>query len=255
MPTTLPTNPFYLDWTFWAAVLSLVAIVLSQIPPIYLLLRPKKLEVEMHSRIRINHMVGNANAGVVIGVRNTGGRNLRIKKLILSIARDGKPILQLPGLNYFETPTSQAQVLFVPFTMKPGESWTHSVSFFNEFDRQTEKLFRESASALTGDIRKKLDVRSEDDKKMVVADERYVVPFQLLFDRLFVWQPGEYVISLLVSAEPGSASFIKKYRFTLYESDTRELSEYVNDYKYGIGLTFGQEKHSGVNVSLSEHVG
>ncbi len=51
------------------------------------------------------------------------------------------------------------------------------------------------------------------------------------------------------------ASFTKKYRFTLHESDTRELSEYVNDYKYGIGLSFGQEKHSGVNVSLSEHVG
>ena len=209
----------------------------------------------MHSRIRINHMVGNANTGVVIGIRNTGGRNLRIKRLNLAITRDGKPLLQLPGLNYFESPTSQAAVLFVPFTMKPGESWTHSVSFFNEFDRQTEKLFRESESALTGDIRNKLRMRPENDKDMVVTDAHLVEPFQKLFDRLFVWQPGEYVISLAVSAEPGSASFTKKYRFTLYESDTRELSEYVNDYKYGIGLSFGQEKHSGVNVSLSEHVG
>ena len=47
--------PFYLDWTFWAVVVSFVAVILSQLPPVHLLLKPKRLDVEVHSRIQITH--------------------------------------------------------------------------------------------------------------------------------------------------------------------------------------------------------
>jgi hypothetical protein len=247
--------PIYLDWTFWATALAFVAIVLSQIPPVHLLLRPKRLEVEVHSRIRISHMVGNPNASVVVSVRNTGGRQLRIRGLRLLISRAGKSLLTLPGLNYYETPSAQTAVLFVPFSLKPGETWAHNVTFLNEFDRQTEKLFRESSSALAADIRRKIADRAEDDTEAVVADPLLVVPFQEMFNRLFVWQPDEYVATLEVQAEPGSASFSKKYRFTLYESDTRDLVENTSDYKYGGGITFKLDAHGGVNVPISEHIG
>lgn len=253
MPNPLP--PFYLDWTFWAAFLSLVAIVLSQLPPVHLLLRPKRLAVEVHSRIRVSHMVGNANASIVVSVRNTGGMTLRIKALRLAITRDGKSLVTLPGQNYFETPTAETAVLFVPFMLKPGESWAHSVIFLNEFDRRVEKLFRESESALTADIKDRLDKRTDGDKTMVVADPKFVEPFHQLFKNMFIWLPGEYVATLHVDAEPGSASFSKKYRFTLYESDTRDLAVNTDDYKFGGGISYKVAAHSGVNVPLAEHVG
>jgi len=117
---TPATDPFYLDWNFWTALLALAAIVLSQLPPVRLLLRPRRLEVEVHSRINITHKVGNPNASLVVSIRNTGGRDLRIKGLSLSVSRDGKPVTNMPGAHYFETPSSQALVLFVPFTLKPG---------------------------------------------------------------------------------------------------------------------------------------
>lgn len=72
MPTVL--IPFYLDWTFWAAALALVAIVLSQLSPLHLLLRPKRLDVEVLSRIGAAHMVESPNASVVVSTCNTGGR-------------------------------------------------------------------------------------------------------------------------------------------------------------------------------------
>ncbi len=253
MPT--PPAPFYLDWTFWAAVWALVAIVLSQLPPIHLLLRPKRLEVEVHSRIGITHKVGNPNASVVVSVRNTGGRELRIRALRLDITRDGKPLLALPAQNYFELPSSQSSVLFVPFSLKPGDTWAHSVTFLNFFDRLTEKQFREKLSALDSEIRQKLRVRPEDDKRAVIADPVLVQPFNALFEKLFVWLPGEYVANLQVDAEPGSASYSKKYRFTLYESDTAELRAHVEDYPFGGGLAYNVERHTGINVPLAEHVG
>jgi hypothetical protein len=249
-----PPPPFYLDWTFWAAVWALLAIVLSQLPPLHLLLRPKRLDVEVHSRIGVTHKVGNPNASVVVSVRNTGGRVLRIRSLRLDISRDGKDLLSLPAQNYFELPSSQSSVLFVPFTLKPGETWAHSAVFLNFFDRLTEKQFRENLSALDSDIRRKLRERPEEDKRAVVGEDALLRPFYAMFEKFFVWLPGEYVATLQIVAEPGSASFTKKYRFTLYESDTAELREHVEDFQFGGGLTYNVERHVGIQVPLTEHV-
>lgn len=251
---TTATTPFYLDWTFWAAALALVAIVLSQLPPLHLLLRPKRLDVEVHSRIGVTHMVGNPNASVVVSIRNTGGRELRVRGLSLDVMRDGKPLAVLPAQNYFETPSSSSSILFVPLSLKPGETWAHSVLFLNVFDRLTEKQFRENLSALESDIRYKLRARAKDDENLVLANNALVEPFHRMFERLFVWLPGEYVCVLKVNAEPGSASYIKKYRFTLYESDTADLRQHCDDYRHGGGLAYTTERHGNIYIPLTEHV-
>ncbi|MDP2024708.1 hypothetical protein [Sulfuriferula sp.] len=250
-----PSTPPYLDWTFWAVVVSFVAIVLSQLPPVLLWFRPRRLDVEVHSRIQITHKVGNPNVGMYVSIRNTGGRELRIRSLRLELTRDSKPLLTLAAQNYFETPSSQSSVLFVPFSLKPSESWGHGVNFLNLFDRATEKLYRESESALGTDIRAKLQARPEDDKRAVIAAPELVEPFLELFEKLFSWQPGEYVVELIVEAEAVSASYSKKYRFTLYESDAAELKSHTEDYRFGGGLSYSIDKHVGVFVPLSEHVG
>lgn len=253
MPPT-PT-PLYLDWQFWAAVVAGLALVLSQLPPVALWFRPRRLEVEVHSRIQVTHKVGNPNLGMFVSVRNTGGRELRIRSLRIVLARDNSPLANLPAQNYFENPSSQSSVLFVPFTLKPGDTWAHGTNFLNFFDRATEKLYRESESKLGADIRLKLDMRPEDDKNAVVAELDLVAPFVSLFHQLFIWQPGEYVAELIVETEPGSASFSRKYRFTLYESDSAELRAHIDDYRFGGGISYNADKHVGVFVPLSQHNG
>jgi hypothetical protein len=248
-------TPFYLDWMFWTVVVSLLAIVLSQLPPIYLLLRPRRLEVEVHSRVQLAHRVGNPNVGLVVGLTNSGGRSLRIRSFQLELSRDDKPLMILPAQNYFETPSSTSSVLLVPFSLKPGENWSHSVNFLNYFDRQNERYYRKHLSDLNADIRQKLAARPKGTEEMVVADPNVVAPFIELFNKLFVWQTGEYVIALSVTTEPGSASYSKKYRFTLYESDTDDLKKQTDDYKYGGGITFDVAQHLAVSVPLAEHLG
>lgn len=244
-----------MDWTFWAVIVSLLAIALSQLPPIHLLMRPRRLEVEVHSRVLVTHRVGNPNVGLVVGLTNSGGRALRIRSLRLDLSRDGKPLVSLPAQNFFETPSSTSSVLLVPFSLKPGENWVHAVNFLNFFDRQTEKHYRECQYALNADIRQKIEARPKGIEDMVAADEKVVTPFLDLFSELFVWQTGEYIISLSVTTEPGSASYSKLYRFTLYESDTDELRRQTDDYRYGGGITFEVERPLAVSVQLTEHVG
>lgn len=245
---------FFLDWKFWSVVVSLVAIVLSQLPPIHLIVRPRRLEVELHSRVQLAHRAGNPNVSIVVGVNNSGGRDLNIRSMHIELKRDGQQLASLPAQAYFESPSSTSSVLLVPFSLKPGEQWTHSVNFFKHFERQVEKEFRGHLSRLKSDIRQKLNNRPSDNKDLVEAEPELVGYFERLFNSLFIWRAGEYVLSLKVTAEPGSASYSKDYRFTVYESDFEELRAQVDRYKYGAWIAY-DEQDPGVSIPLTVHVG
>lgn len=249
MPT--PQNPLYLDWQFWSAIVAVLALILTQLPPVRLWFRPSRLEVEVHSRVQLTHKVGNPNLGMYVGVRNIGGRDVRVRTISVSLARDGQVLGTYPVFNFFETPSSTSAVLFVPFTLRPSETWAHGANFLRLFDRNTEKFYRERESELRADIRRKLAARAEDDKELVVADMEYVRPFLDMFNRLFVWLPGEYTLDLRIGVESGKTVFGKRYRFTLFESDSDELRSHTDDYKHGGGLAYNVDRHAGVYVPLS----
>ncbi len=169
--------------------------------------------------------------------------------------RDSKKLVSMPAQNYFEKPTDPTSILFVPFLLKSGEYWSHGVNFLNFFDRPTEKLYRASESALRSNIQEKRKTRAAGDENAVKCDPNFSDPFIHLFQQLFIWEPGEYIVELTVETEPASAIYAKKYRFTIYESDTTELRKHIEDYPYGGGIFFNVESHAGVFVPLSEHVG
>ena len=248
-------EPFYQDWKFWSVVMSSVAILLSQLPPIRLWLKPRRVKVDVYSRMQITHKVGNPNVGLHISLANNGGRSLQVRGLAIHIQRDGKQIVSLPAQNYFEKLSDLTNVLLVPFQLKPDENWSHIVNFLNFFDRPTEKIYRTSEASLRDDIQKKLKTKAPEDKNPVKADQNFQEPFMQLFQKLFIWEPGEYVFELTVDTEPSSATYAKKYRFTLFESDTSELKKYTEDYPYGAGIYYNSNEHIGVFVSLTEHIG
>ena len=251
MPTT--QIPFYLDWQLWTALIACIALVLSQLPPVLLWFRPRRLEVEVHSRIQITHKVGNPNVGMFVSIRNTGGRELRIRSLQITLSRDSNSLLILAAQNYFKNLSSKNTVLFIPFTLKPNDVWEHGTNFLNLFDRTTEKLFRDSESKLRNDIRGQLNAKTENDNEIVTAKPELVTPFLDLFSKFFIWLPGEYVTELIVETEPRIASYKSKYRFTLYESDSDELRSLTDDYKSGGGISYDTDRHIGIFTPISQH--
>lgn len=245
---------WYLDWKFWSVLLSGIAIALSQLPPIRLWFRRKRIEVEVPSRVLISHQVGNPNVAMAISLRNTGGRTLLIRSLEIKLTRDGTDLGLFRAQNYFETPSSQTTALLVPFSMKPDDTWVHGTNFLNYFNRATEKHYRAIESAMREDIQKKLDAKAPEETKLVEAEPALVEPFLQLFDKLFIWESGEYVMDLRVNTEPGAATFSKKYRFTLYESDTAELRKHTEDYKHGGRITWTPtNKPIGVTIPLIDY--
>jgi hypothetical protein len=244
-------SPFYLDWQFWSSFVAVLALFLTQLPPIRLWLRPSRLEVEVHSRVQLTHKVGNPNLGMFVGIRNIGGREARVRSITAALALDGNALGVYPIVNFFETPSSTSAVLFVPFTLRPSEAWAHGANFLRLFDRNREKFYRKKEYELRINIRQKLAARGEKDKELVAADAEYVEPFMDMFNEMFVWLPGEYTLDLKIQVESGKSAFGKRYRFTLFESDSEELKSHTDDFKYGGGLSYNVDRHVGIYVPLS----
>lgn len=244
--------PLYLDWTFWAVIVATTAIVLSQLPPIHLLVRRARLDMELYSRIFIAHKIGNPIIQLHLFLTNVGGRSVRIKGITLKLKRDGNDVIVLPAQNYLQDPNNlKTTLLFTSFTLKSKEEWVRMVNFFNYFSRAEEKKYRSAEYKLKLNILGKRQLQENKDR-VVEADDQYVSEFIEIFDGKFLWQPGEYEVQISIKTSLEKANIEKSYRFTLFESDSSELSKSKDDYKLGDGIYWESGNHPGVIVQIIE---
>lgn len=242
--------PFYLDWTFWAVVVAFLAIALSQLPPIHIMLRRAKLDIEAYSRIHLTHRIGNPNAQLHLIVSNIGGREVKVKSIVLHFKRGDEDRFTLPAQNY-QASGDKDTVLLTSFKLKPKDEWVHIVNFLNFFSRTDEKTFRQIESNLKNDIFAKKEIPDNKDK-IVEAMPSNVQPVIEFFQHKFRWVPGEYEIALEIQTEPQCAGVSKHYRVTLFESDSAELRSYADDYKIGAGVFWDNARHTGLILPLTE---
>lgn len=244
---------FYYDWTFWSAFAAIAALIISLSPHIILLVRRPRLEVEVQSRIGVTHKVGNPNIWMFVSIRNTGGKKIKLKSLSINLKR-GDMNCFLPSPNYYETISSQSPVLFIPRELKPGDYWEHGCNFVRELERNMEQNYRKAESALRADINTKRAVLPPNHLTPVIADSKLVDTLLNMFNEQFIWHPGEYTIELNIEAIPASASYRKKFRFTLFESDTDDLKAYAQDYKFGAGIYFHEPTHVVLSIPIYQSI-
>jgi hypothetical protein len=125
------------------------------------------------------------------------------------------------------------------------------VNFFNYFPRADEKRFRAAELALRTDIIDKKKFPENKDR-LVEADPKYLPALDKLFDEKFIWLPGEYELNISVWTSDSKVNANQKYRFTLFESDSTDLSNVKADFKYGDGVYYDSGNHTGVIVQIVE---
>jgi hypothetical protein len=246
-----PAAHVYLDWQFWAAVVAALALILSQLPPLHLLLRRAKLGMELYSRVHLTHKVGNPNVQLHIILNNLGGRAVRVRGITLKVRRDGTAVGTFPAQNYLAAPDSSQSVLFTSFSIKPKDEWAHIVNFLNCFVREDDKKYRAAELVLKSYISEQKTL-PENANVMVEASPAVLKPFSDMFAGWFVWKPGEYEVQVVVSTDAKRSSISKTYRFTLFESDSAELAAAQDDFKTGDGIYWTSGKHSGVIIPITE---
>ena len=249
------TNPIYLDWSFWAVIFAVIAIVLSQIPPIHLLLKRSRIDFEVYSKINITHTVGNPNIQLHLIISNIGGRKVKIKGITAKIIREDNLVTTLPAQNYLQNLNDKSAVLFTTFSLNPSEEWGHLVNLFKPFDREEERGYRKMERDLKLNIFEKDSQVATKPKKFIEADSKYVNPFVKFFEKRFVWKSGEYELFISIQTDQSHVDIEKAYRFTLFESHEEELRTITHEYKYGAGIYWTPETQTiptSVIVAITE---
>jgi hypothetical protein len=186
---------FYSNWQFWYFVIAATAVLLSQLPPIHILVKKARIDCETFSKLLITHRIGNSNAQWHLIIENTGGRIIRIKEIYLVFKRLNDPSFKLPAQNYLKTPDESEPVIFTPFRLKPGEEWAHVINFFMPIERDDEKEFRFIESSIRIDILNKKGIDGLN-KQMIETDDAYVSRAKIFFEKHFKWKRGEWEIEL-----------------------------------------------------------
>ena len=244
--------PFYLDWTFWAFASSAVAILLSQLPPVRLWFRRAHLSLETQDRVHVTHMIGYPNVQMYISLMNNGARAVRVKKIHLELSRHGQGVASLDSMNYHPG-ESNDRVILMPFTLAAGAEWRYRVNFIEPLVAKDDRELFKMRRALKENISEKFRSSREKDpdrKEYVVADQVALQPILDLFQKKFLWDAGEYEISVRVITGDLRSDVAGHYRFTLYDPDSDELRAYSDDYQYGFGPALDYEKHVGVICQL-----
>ena len=246
------STPLYLDWSFWAVVFSGLALLLSQLPPIHILLKKAKIDFELYSKISITHKVGNPNLQIHIIINNIGGRKVRIKGIEARIIRDNIEVAVLPAQNYLQESTDTNNVLFTSFSLNPNEEWGHIVNLLEFFGREEELSYRQSEGNIKSDIYGKRKLIEGEIKDLIEADSKYIQPFITFFNEHFIWKSGEYKIKIKVITDNEKTDIEKVYSFTLFEYYEQELRKITEEYKYGDGIFWDSNTPKSVVLNIHE---
>ncbi|PSV62465.1 hypothetical protein C9J48_10905 [Photobacterium profundum] len=246
-----PEVSFFTDPKVWSVVIAALAVVLSQFPPIYQLIRRGKLELDVYEKAHITHSLGNPNLQFHLILNNVGGRAVTVKSIEAEVKLESEPTNIIKAQNFIKSNESNGQVLLTKFKLKSGEEWAHLTNFFNDFAKSEEKKSKLFSKRARDELTEKFKVKNST-QEMVELEEDLVNEIQSFFDDKFIWQHGEYIINIVVKCTDEKQNISKKFRFTLFESDSDELREYSQKYKYGEGIIFPSKTDVGVVTKLNE---
>ncbi|MUK42751.1 hypothetical protein GNP61_14430 [Aliivibrio fischeri] len=91
---------WYLDWQFWSSIAAFLALILSQFPPLRVLLRKGKLTVEKYGMMYVSHGIGCPHANLFLIFKNEGGKTINVHSIDMVLTRKNANGFVLKGTGY-----------------------------------------------------------------------------------------------------------------------------------------------------------
>jgi hypothetical protein len=249
--------PFYSDWRFWQWTVSVSALIVSLAPHIYNhLIKGAKITLDLGRRIVVHHTMGNPNVTLFLIIQNVGGKTVKVRSITLELKKDGK-CYTIPAQSYYPEISEPKLAILPPFRLAANVDWTHNVYLFPAFSRENQIKYQKISSDLKSNILPKIPVVAVPGGpgtpgNYIEADAQFAHAVIEFFNQNFMWEVGEYTGTITVNTEPKKATISKTFRFTLFESESTELRNYSNDYKYGLGVYFfNSERQPGIGADIN----
>jgi hypothetical protein len=251
----------YENPAFWAVLVSIISIFLSQVRPVKEWFKKAELDLEVYSKISITQKIGNPNLSLHLLLTNIGGRKIRVKALNVTLSKDGNEFISLPASSFLHNQSDQNPLLFTTFSLLPNQEWAHIVNFLNAFDRDDENVFHALEKNMLDNYREQTKELKENEKdkeklkeKLALIEHPEDLTNQALafFKSKFIWDSGEYFLKINVVTYDDEVSISKSYNFTIFESQTEQQKESTEQYKYGGDIWWDLKKLKHTNIPIRE---
>lgn len=235
----------------WAVIIAAIAVILSQLPPIRDLLRGTEISISITDQLNLWHFLGNIQVYSLIDIDNKGSRRVSITKIECLLQDDYEKVWTLPAQVYISRePPSQPgggrpEYLLGWISLKPQESWSETVRFYQHWTETEEEETSEIISIIREDITSQMPSDT-----LLEAQPSNVSKAKHFFDKKFDLHKGNYKLIVIAYSDEKLLS-LSGFMFTLYESQIEALKYQTEEYKFGGGVYYpitGQQSYAWVRL-------
>jgi hypothetical protein len=248
---------WYKQTTVWAVIISVMALVLSQLPPVVTWIPKNQTKVEIGNKIWVGNNIGIAGYQVLIDLENNGNRNLTISNFELQVVYPNATVKLIKADSYLKNLPGQSVAQYFPITtirLGVGERWVESLMFhpvpspneeeeINRFKLQISQSIWSKFQAL-GAAQYTPNIR-------LAADSEFVNEAINFFNHRFDLEKGIYKVSLICDVNSEKVT-LKRFEFTLYDYHIKAFKLQTDDYKYGYGLVTQADQNKQVWALISK---
>ena len=225
----------------WSLLLSGVAIILSQSPPVKNWFRGHKVTLRVSKECFMSHSLGKPMIQFTLDIENTGGRPVELTDIDCFLKKSTGDIINLPIKAYLQsTPTGQStSATRYPITLislRPGERWNAVVFGYEEWSEAEDETVNSITSGMVNDIQaKRAKVKSPEQVWSEEANEDHVKQAMEFFKAHFKLTQGQYVIYVAVKKDD-KALAVAGYPLVIFAYHIQYLRSMVDYYRWGSGI-------------------
>lgn len=227
---------------FWSTVIAVFALILSQLPPLRDLFKPRELRIFVPETLALAHYMGNLQLWAFLALYNTGGSSITVQKIeCVIIGEDGLP-WRLPAQTYTPTLAQTApgqpapELLMGWISLKPDENWAQTLRFYKVWSIKEEEDVTEISANIRTDVNAKLKLKAPFDNNPVQAEPELVKKAKDFFEKKFTLTKGSYTLLIAARSEKNEVLRVRGFEFTLFDNQIRSLRAPADDYKLGWGI-------------------
>jgi hypothetical protein len=226
------------DLKFWSFLLSVIAVVLSQLPPIKFWLADVSLHARVSNQIHLRNTVGLIDFGSQILLTNTGNRALSIRNIELTLESPSKTLTKLRGDSFIELMGDGSTTISYPIgivELKSGDTWSHYVYFIRNRTPSTLEKLQDLQVRISKDILKK-GLEGAFDPRLKEATPDAVKPALEQFNANFDLDKGDYYLTFRFLGQKDQLLAEERLRLPIYDFHLSLLKSQTDEYKYGYGI-------------------
>lgn len=209
---------FILNSQFWSTLVAVIALFLSQLPPLKEYIKGVKIRINAADTVIISHYLGSVALTFFLNIVNIGGRSVSLSRINCIIKDNSGFNLSLPVKRYYSRQPSSHPNFHYPkhylgnISLKPEEHWSEIVHCFKTLSEDEEIVVN---------------------KIMEMKGKEFEIHVTKFFDDKFKLKEGDYQLLIAAVSESEKILAVCGYNFTLYSHHINKLRLIKSLYKNG----------------------